>query len=121
MSWATAGWGEKRRASENAERSFQDQVINLAVTCGWAWYHVYNASRSRKGFPDLVLFRDKVLFVELKARSRLTGRMGKMSAEQMYFRDVIQAAGAEWFLWTDEDWDEIAKVLEKPGQNVRVT
>lgn len=120
MTWATTGWGEKRRASANAENAFMQQVITLAITMGWQHYHVYNASMSRKGFPDLVLFRERVIFAELKARSRLTNRMGKMSAEQYQWRDTIQAAGAEWYMWTDEDMQEIAEVLQKPGQNPRV-
>ena len=113
-------WGAKRRASFNSERSFQEQVETLAAHLGWYVWHVNNPMRSKAGFPDLILIRERVIWAELKARSRLTNRMGKLMPEQIMWRDMLQAADQEWYLFTDEDWDLIASTLARPGQKVQV-
>ena len=108
-------WGAKRRASEHAEAAFQAQVEQLAQYLGWWPVHIYNTQRSKAGIPDLILIRERVVWAELKATSRLTGRTGKLMPEQENFRDMLLAAGQEWYKWTDsnDDWEEIQKVLAK--------
>lgn len=110
-------WGAKRRASEHAEKKFQARVEELAQYLGWYPWHLYHAQRSKAGFPDLVLWRERTVWAELKATSRLTGRTGKLTPEQEYFRDMIQAAGGEWYLWTDstDDWNQLCAVLSNGG------
>ena len=45
-----------------------------------------------KGWPDLVLFKEnKVLFIEIK-----TGRIGKLTSEQIKIKDVLEKLGLEY-------------------------
>lgn len=49
------------------EKEWQAQVVELAQTLGWKKaYHVYDSRRSHSGWPDLVLVRERILYVELK-------------------------------------------------------
>lgn len=101
-----------------SEATFQRQVLQLAALTGWRSFHA-RKSRTAKGahitavagdgigFPDLVLVREKVLFVELKALG------GKLRPEQAQWRDALLAAGAEWRYWTPGSWREIEHELKR--------
>ena len=107
-------WGEKRKTTQQSEKAFQQQVIDLATLLGWWVWHPYYASRSPKGYPDLTMFRERVMFVELKARDA-RGRMGKLMPEQVEMAHRCFKAGAEYYHWTPEDWEEIKAVLSRGG------
>lgn len=51
-----------------------------------------------KGFPDLVLVGSRVLWRELKSDR------GRLDADQLRWRDVLLAAGADWDVWRPADW-----------------
>jgi hypothetical protein len=87
------------------ERDFQRDVLEIAKFYHWHHYHTHDSRRSPKGFPDLVLWRDRVIFAELKA-SR-----GRVSQEQTMVMDKLKEAGAEVYLWRPENWVEIGQVL----------
>ena len=115
-----------------SEADFQQAVIDAARYCGWLCSH-FRPARTEKGwrtpvaadgmgFPDLVLVRDRVLFVELKTDT------GKLSAEQAIWRSMIEAALSSWlyscaqgdvfevlpfehFVWRPRDWTQIREVL----------
>lgn len=90
------------------EKDWQAQVLELAQTLGWKKaYHTYDSRRSHSGFPDLVLVRDRVIFVELKRET------GKLSDSQEMWIDALQAAGAEVYVWRPRDLEEAAAVLSK--------
>jgi len=46
-----------------------------------------------------------VLFRELKVKGR------RLTAEQNQWRDLLLAAGANWDVWSPDDWDGIAEQL----------
>lgn len=60
-----------------SEKAWQSQVLDLARIFGWTVAHFRPAQTSKgwrtpvaadgAGFPDLLLVRDRVLYVELKA------------------------------------------------------
>lgn len=100
-----------------SEKDFQRQVIDLAHIFGWLVAH-FRASQNKygrwstavqadgAGFPDLVLVKDRVIWVELKAEG------GKLSPEQEKWRDALLSAKQEWYCWTPKDLDiEIMEVL----------
>lgn len=100
------------------EAQFQRQVIQLAQMTGWRVAHFRPAQNARgdwrtpvaadgKGFPDLVLVRETVLFVELKVNGN------KLAPDQVAWRDALTHAGANWHLWTDDDWPAIEQTLKR--------
>lgn len=88
------------------ERSFQEQVLELAKGLGWRSYHTWISLHSTGGFPDLVLVRrPRVVFAELKSERT------KVTPAQQAWLDELKACGQEVFLWRPSDWDVLARVL----------
>jgi len=112
-------FGEPRRKREDNERQFQDRVVELAEYLGWWCFHMYHATRSPAGWPDLVLFRERIIFVELKARDA-KGRMGKLKPVQTDMAHRCFKAGAEYYAWFDDEetWTKIKAVLSRGGSVV---
>lgn len=98
------------------EKTFQKQVIDLAHLLGWTVAHFRPAKTSKgwrtpvaadgKGFPDLVLVgHDKVMFRELKAIG------GRLSDDQEAWGAALTTHGADWAVWTPNDWPRIIEDL----------
>lgn len=98
------------------EAMFTDQVLELAGILGWTTAHFRPAMTAHgwrtpvqgdgKGFPDCVFTRrDRLVVAELKV-----GR-NKVTVDQLHWLDSFKAAGAEVFVWTPNDWDEITGEL----------
>ena len=49
------------------EMALHAAVEELAAHLKWQTYHTYDSRRSKGGFPDLVLWRNRLLFVEPKS------------------------------------------------------
>jgi hypothetical protein len=78
----------------------------LAPALGWTLnYHTYRSTRSQSGFPDRVLVRERIIFVELKSETN------RPTAEQKRWLTGLANAGAEVYLWRPTDLDEAASVL----------
>jgi len=116
--------GEQQQTSTLAavpamsERAWQQVVLELAGMYRWRVHHCRPAAGSggrwstpiqgHPGFPDLVLARSgRVLFVELKTDASSS----KLTGEQTAWRDVLLAAGAEWFCWRPRHLDEVRETL----------
>lgn len=89
-----------------SEAQFQAMVVQLARLRGWAHYHTHDSRRSAAGFPDLVLVRERVVFMELKSEK------GAVKPEQRLWLARLLEAGAEAHLFRPSQWAEIEKVLE---------
>ena len=95
-------------ATQMTETELQDNTIELGHLFGWKIAHFRPAltkhgwrtpvSADGKGFVDLVLVRDRVIFAELKSMS------GKQTREQTEWMIALRASGAEYRLWTPQDW-----------------
>lgn len=110
-----------RKARYNAEaeqaRTFEDWLLLHR----WYFWHVNLPQRSKAGFPDYMLLRERIVFVELKARSPATGRIGKLSLEQTAFHEMIRAAGGEVHtFWLPDDWQLVHDALKHPTIQVTV-
>lgn len=91
-----------------SERELLDVVLQTARIFGWRVAHFRPAQTKHgwrtavggdgAGFPDLVLVRDRVVFVELKV-----GR-NTLAAEQAEWARYLELAGAEFHVWTEHDW-----------------
>jgi len=71
----------------------------------WEHYHTRNSRGSRAGFPDWVLWRERVIFVELKSEG------GRVKREQWAVIDGLRAAGAEVHIWRPSMRATVAEVL----------
>lgn len=95
---------------EQTEKEWDAVLFNsrtgLAPTLGWTLtYHTLRSKGSQSGFPDRVLVRDRVVYVELKRHG------GKVSAAQREWLDGLARAGSECYVWIPSDLDEIGSVL----------
>ncbi len=62
-----------------------------------------------KGFPDLVLVRDRLIAAEIK------GDGDTLRAEQKRWHSALLLAGVETYVWTPRSWldGEIEKILTR--------
>lgn len=94
------------------EKEWDAQLFNakkgLASTCGWRLvYHTFRSKGSQPGFPDRVLARDRVIFVELKREKE------KPTDRQRAWLDGLAHAGAEVYLWRPSDLAECGEILAR--------
>lgn len=90
---------------EWTEKELSSALADLCRTLNWRAYHTYDSRRSRHGYPDWTLARDRVVFAELKREK------GKPTPDQIAWLDGLAAADAEVYLWRPSDLDEIGAVL----------
>lgn len=97
------------------EAEFQAAVIAYARERGWRCA-AFRPARTAKGwrtavtadgagFPDLVLVRQRVLFLELKADR------GRLRPNQAAWLVALRAARAEAYCWRPDDWPMIVETL----------
>jgi hypothetical protein len=100
------------------EAEFQRQVIDLAHLYGWRAFHARPGRTSSggwathvaadgKGFPDLTLVRDRVVFVELKSAN------GQLTAEQDEWIRALEHGDAEVYVWRPNQFDELHAILKE--------
>lgn len=87
------------------EKEWQRTVVDLAKQLGWRHYHTFDSRRSTHGFPDLVLVRDRVLYLELKREK------GRLTDEQIDWLRRLRAAGAEAYVARPRHLEAVAAVL----------
>ena len=90
------------------ESDWQQQVLDTAHENGWIAFHTQASIRSTgPGFPDLILIRERILYVELKAE------IGQLAEHQEEWKIAIQNADGEYHLWRPSDWDSVQQILQK--------
>lgn len=89
------------------EKQFQELVVGMAKALGWRVYHTFDSRRSQPGFPDLVLVRDRIVYLELKTET------GKVSHDQAAWIAALTAAGATALVVRPSDMDEIGEALKR--------
>jgi hypothetical protein len=95
------------------EKDWQAQVVDLARRLGWRRiYHTHDSRRSAHGFPDLVLCRDRVVFLELKCET------GKLTEEQRGWLDALRGAGVEAYVARPRNLQALAEILASRGRPV---
>lgn len=89
------------------EKQFMAQVIKLATMFDWICYHTHDSRRSVAGFPDLVMLKGtRMIVAELKVGK------GRVRPEQQLWLDRFTLVGAEVFVWTEQHWPVIQRVLQ---------
>ncbi len=101
-----------------SEAEFQRQVISIAIWHDWLIDHT-PPMRSAKGSiftggltgkTDLVLFSLKgkgIIYAELKSET------GRLSVNQIAFRDAVLRNGGEWYLWKPSDLPAVVERLSR--------
>lgn len=92
-----------RRAQPEAV--WQKQVEQLAAERGWICWHDRDSRRNDAGFPDLLLMRERVVWIECKSAG------GRLREAQAAFMAALAAAGQEVYLMRPGDLDKLLKVL----------
>lgn len=97
------------------EALFQQQVIQIANTCGWDAHHIRPGKYGHtwktdglSGMPDLILIGQRgqgMIWAELKTRT------GKLSPIQEARIGQLLENGCEVHIWRPADIDKIAKRL----------
>lgn len=109
------------RSVQPLERDVQESIIHLAHAFGWRVAHFRPARTDQgwrtavaadgAGFPDLVLVRDRVIFAEVKRGGQ------HPRPHQVEWLNGLSSAGAEVYVWTLSDWDEIVEILKPKRGN----
>lgn len=106
-----------------SESQFRAVVVEMASLRGWRAFFVENSTREivrasgarvrvrninlgGRGFPDLVLVRERILYRELK-REHDT----HTPAEQHEWGAAIARAGGDFAIWRPRDWQKIEEEL----------
>lgn len=79
------------------EAQFQAEVIALCDDLGLYHYHTRNPIGSDRGWPDLVIIGNRVLYRELKSPT------GILSHDQKVVGWKLKAARQDWAVWWPKD------------------
>ncbi|MBX7169273.1 MAG: hypothetical protein K1X74_23270 [Pirellulales bacterium] len=107
--------GVRIKTLKLSESGFTAQVLAYAKAMGWRTAHFRPAQTAKgwrtavqgdgKGFPDLILVRERVVVAELKVGCNVP------SLEQLAWLEAFAGAGVESYTWRPADWASIEKVL----------
>ena len=88
------------------EREWQRQVRQAAEARGWWVFFIWTSLHSPRGWPDLTMLRDRLIFAELKSET------GRLSSKQQDVLLQLTAAGQECYVWRPSDWDAVLEALK---------
>jgi len=103
-------------------RPLQKGIIDMARRLGWRVAHFPPVPTERgwrtpvaadgKGFPDLLMVRDRLIVAEVK------GDTDRLRREQQTWLDSFRLAGVAAHVWTPEQWlsGEIESILRARSQ-----
>lgn len=88
-----------------SEKQWQWYIVRYARERGWWDWHAYDSRRSNPGLPDLILIRERVVWIEVKTQR------GRVSKTQKDVRDRLLRAHQEYYLWRPYHWRQVREVL----------
>lgn len=89
------------------EKQVQAAIVDIARLLHWRVFHVFDSRKSEAGFPDLVLVRDRVIYAEVKRAGQ------RPRPSQVEWLNALSSAGAEVYVWTESDYDEVVSILSQ--------
>ena len=114
---------EDKYYREQSEKQFMSFVIARSMMNGWKHYHPPDNKPDKngrvqygivKGFPDLTLVKGKrLVFVELKTET------GRLMAEQKEWLALLEATGAECYVWRPSMWKDVEEFLSEEQTSIR--
>lgn len=88
------------------ELGWQRQAERLATARGWWWFHDEDSRRNTPGMLDLVLIRERVVWIELKVG------LAPLTEDQVKVIARLNKASAEVYVMRlPGDWEAIERVL----------
>lgn len=82
-----------------SEAKLRDEmVIPLIKTLGLHYYFTYDSRKSPEGFPDLVVWHNKIIFRELKTEK------GQITLKQQDCLESLNRAKGDADIWRPSDW-----------------
>ena len=107
---------EQAIAKSWSESQWLAYASQLARDEDWEVYHVFEqthyARRMGKGWPDLQLLRERLVFIELKAFQK-DGKRGTLSPDQIRIIAMLKSAGQEVHVFWPDQEEELRKVLHR--------
>jgi hypothetical protein len=113
------------RAPKELEDPWQETVIELAQLTGWIVAHFRPAQTAKgwrtavsadgKGFLDLVMVRERVIYAEIKSET------GKLTPDERKWMTALSQAGQEVYVWRPSDYDRIVEILKRKRADGPVT
>lgn len=94
------------------ERQLQSAVDARAESCGLLVYHTHDSRRSAPGFPDSVYGVEtgpdvgRIIIAEFKIPPNRVE-----PAQARWLRTFVAHGSIEVYVWTPQDWQEMADVL----------
>ena len=106
------------RVTDPTEAQFTDQLIEVGRLLGYKVAHFRPAKTSRgwrtpvsgdgAGWPDLTFAKPgRLIFAELKSK------VGKLSPEQTDWLALLEATGAESYVWRPAQFEEAVEILRR--------
>lgn len=101
--------------AELSEREWELQIVGtigkpgIARQVGFMPYHTLRSKGSAPGWPDWVLVRERVVYLELKRQD------GKLSQPQKDWIRALLSAEAEVYVVRPSDLDAIGSILASRG------
>jgi hypothetical protein len=111
-------------APRTPEAAWQQAVVDLATLYRWTVLHLNDARREvvrddgerlligdqdAAGLPDLLLVRERCVWIELKSAT------GRLRPSQKRILEALRAAGQEVYVWRPAHLEEAKAVLARPG------
>ena len=91
------------------EAQFEAVVIELAGYLGYECFHVHDARRFWRGWPDWIAFRPgRHIWFELKREGE------ELRPDQLVWQERIRASGGECYAWWPHNWTELEAILKGP-------
>lgn len=85
-------------AGKMSETQLLEHIRSACRKLGLKCYHTHNSKHSERGFPDLVILGNPVLFRELKSST------GKVTPDQQAWLDELREKGQDAGVWRPADW-----------------
>jgi len=111
----------ERALRDKTEDAWRDEVIEAAHAFGWSVAYFRPARTERgwrtpvgadgKGWLDLTLVRERVIFAELKRQA-----VTELEPDQETWKLRLEGACQEVYVWRPGDMDEVIAVLRRYGR-----
>ena len=98
-----------QKLEDKLEKEWEHEAKDLWTQLGWLAYHTFDSRRSPAGFPDWVLVRERIIYLELKREKKAP------TDKQKVWLKRLLAAGAEVYVPQPHHLEQLALILACRG------